>query len=113
MSLIFFSDSKTKSSKHTQAINSSNGVAKKPVKIEAIKEIATFFSVEKEINDDNTLLIISLDNVLLSSTHQMGSRSWFYHRMETYEKGLHHKLAASKALSEWTAIINIFPENTR
>ncbi len=74
-----------------------------------INQIKTFSEVLPFINKPETVLLISIDNVLLKSPLQMGQRSWFYYRKKSYLKsGLNEAVAAQKALAEWTGVISLF-----
>lgn len=73
-------------------------------------EVNNFEQIKQYLNEDS-VLILSIDNVLLSSDIQMGQRSWFYHRLNKYQKeGCSKVAAAQKAIAEWTAVINAFPQ---
>lgn len=72
-------------------------------------EISKFAQVLEHVTDKDTILLVSIDNTLLKSPLQMGERAWFYHRKNTYVKnGMKDADATSKALAEWTGILNLF-----
>lgn len=77
----------------------------------AIVEISSFKQLESFVKNKNTLVILSLDNVLLTGQHQMGMAKWFYHRIQKYvDAGMDQEKASDKALADWTAVLNIIPQ---
>lgn len=73
------------------------------------REIKTFTQVLDYVKDQDTVLMISVDNALLKSPLHMGERAWFYHRKAKHLKsGLKEPAATEKALAEWTGVLNLF-----
>lgn len=74
--------------------------------------INSFDKVKDYVKDSQTVLILSIDNVLLKSDIQMGRKSWFYYRANKHLKeGQTKNRAYEKAISEWTAVINAHPQS--
>lgn len=58
--------------------------------------------------EPSTLLILDVDNTLITPVQELGSNQWFLHRIEWYEEqGYPYREALELTLPEWEAVQNI------
>jgi len=66
------------------------------------------FDTLKEYVDNETLIVLDIDNTLLETKQALGSDQWFYHHFKDYiAQGMSSEEALERALPEWEAIQNL------
>jgi len=70
----------------------------------SIKEIAHFNELASQVNED-TVLLLDIDETLMTPSQMLGSDSWFDYRIKKYQtNGNDLARALEKTLAEWEAI---------
>ncbi len=73
-----------------------------------IIEVSHFEEI-KEYAQPDTLLILDIDNTLITTAQEVGSDQWFSHRRKWYfeQQGCDQQEALERALAEWEAVQNV------
>lgn len=72
-----------------------------------IVEVKHFSDIKRHLSSD-TLVILDIDNTLITPIQEVGTDQWFCHRRDWYElQGCNSGDALEYALAEWEAVQNI------